>query len=118
MSFVSSLSVAGVGIGVVFVGLAIIIGFIYLISTVSRGGGKKPKAAKTPAAAPAPAPVATAPAPVQDSGIPADVIAAITAAVAAVWEGDTHFVVRRVRRVGQLPAWKRAGLEEQIYSRM
>ena len=116
MSFLSSLSVAGVGMGVVFVGLAIIIGFIYLISLVSRTGAKKsaPKKADAPVVSPAP----VAPAVVLDEGISADVIAAITAAVAAVWEGDTGFVVRRVRRAGQMPAWKRAGLEEQIYSRM
>ena len=50
-------------------------------------------------------------------GISADVIAAITAAIAAVWQGPSGFVVRHVKRVSNAPAWNRAGREEQTYSR-
>ena len=45
-------------------------------------------------------------------------IAVLTAAVSAVWDGDGTFVVRRVRRIQTSPAWQKAGREEQIYSRM
>lgn len=45
-------------------------------------------------------------------------IAVLTAAVSAVWDGDGTFVVRRVRRIQTSPAWQRAGREEQIFSRM
>ncbi len=45
-------------------------------------------------------------------------IAVLTAAVSAMWDGDGTFVVRRVRRIQTSPAWQRAGREEQIYSRM
>ena len=44
-------------------------------------------------------------------------IAAITAAIAAVWQAPTGFVVRHVKRVSNAPAWNRAGREEQTYSR-
>ena len=47
-----------------------------------------------------------------------EVLAAITAAIATVWQGDTGFVVRHVRRVNNAPAWNRAGREDQTYSRM
>ena len=45
------------------------------------------------------------------------VVAAITAAIAAVWQAPTGFVVRHVKRVSNAPAWNRAGREEQTYSR-
>ena len=45
-------------------------------------------------------------------------IAAITAAVSAVWQEDMGFVVRRVRRIHTAPAWNRAGRDDQIYSRL
>ena len=48
---------------------------------------------------------------------PAEVIAAITAAIAAVWESPNGFVVRHVKRISNAPAWKRAGRDEQTYSR-
>ena len=50
-------------------------------------------------------------------GSNAEVIAAITAAIAAVWQAPTGFVVRHVKRVSNAPAWNRAGREEQTYSR-
>ncbi|MBE5778566.1 MAG: sodium pump decarboxylase [Clostridiales bacterium] len=115
---IAGLGVAGVGMLVVFTGLVILIGFIKVLALFS--GEKKPKKAEkkpaeTKAVIPTPAPVAPA-APVAE-GIPADVIAAITAAIAAVWDGGNGFVVRRVKRISNAPAWSRAGREEQTYSR-
>ena len=108
------LGVAGLGMIVVFVGLLILIGFITVLGLVSRP--KKPKAAPVKQAAPD---VVAAP-PVQAApvvGVPAEVIAAITAAIAAVWESPNGFVVRHVKRISNAPAWKRAGRDEQTYSR-
>ena len=59
-------------------------------------------------------PVQTA---VAADGVSPEVIAAITAAIAAVWESPNGFVVRHVKRVSNAPAWKRAGRDEQTYSR-
>lgn len=50
-------------------------------------------------------------------GISPEVVAAITAAIASVWEGQNGFVVRHIKRVNNAPAWNRAGREEQVYSR-
>ena len=51
------------------------------------------------------------------NGVSGEVLAAITAAVAAVWQSDSGFVVRHVKRIHNAPAWNRAGREEQTYSR-
>ena len=113
-NFLFSLGVMGVGILVVFTGLVILIGFIKILTFfTAKGGKKKPK--ETKAAAPVAAPPVVV-APTQASGIPAEVIAAITAAIAAM-EGHTGFVVRHVKRIANAPAWNRAGREEQTYSR-
>ena len=50
-------------------------------------------------------------------GVTPEVAAAITAAIASVWEGQNGFVVRHIRRIHNAPAWNRAGREEQIYNR-
>lgn len=119
-NLVFGLGVGVIGILVVFVGLVVLIGFIKLLTLISThvSGERKQKKAE-PASKPAAAPVVTtAPAvSAQPEGIPADVIAAITAAIASVWQGETGFVVRRVKRINNAPAWNRAGREEQTYSR-
>ena len=51
-------------------------------------------------------------------GVSPEVVAAITAAIASVWEGENGFAVRRIKRVNNAPAWNRAGREEQIFSRI
>ena len=112
-------SVAAIGLLVVFVGLVIIIAFIKLLAILVGGSGRKPREPKRETAPVAVAPVAVPePATPAPSGIPGDVLAAITAAISAVWEGETGFTVRRVRRVSNAPAWNRAGREEQTYSRL
>ena len=114
-----SLSTMGVGMLVVFSGLVILIACIYAM-TVVTGRKKAPKAAAAPAApkAPAPAPVAAEPEPEEDNGA---VIAAITAAIAAIWQAEgkeSGFVVRRVRRTQNSTARARAAREEQIFSHL
>jgi len=108
------LSVAAIGLLVVFSGLVLLIGCIKLISLAGKDRKVK-KAAPVEAVEETPVFSADSAA---DEGISPDVIAAITAAVAAVWQGDTGFVVRRVRRVQNAAAWNRAGREDQVYSRL
>lgn len=109
-TLIFGLSVTLLGMVVVFVGLIILIACVKGISLLSRTGEKKQKqtSGDVPALA-APAPTA--------EGISPGVIAAITAAVAAVWQGEQGFVVRHIKRVSNAPAWNRAGREEQTYSR-
>ncbi|MDD3335231.1 MAG: OadG family protein [Eubacteriales bacterium] len=110
-----SLSVALIGILVVFTGLVILIFCMKGISLLANTGTKKEKKEKPIAPVAAPTPIA---APVVEAGIPADVIAAITAAICVVMDGASGgFTVKHVRRISNAPAWNRAGREEQTYSR-
>ena len=115
--------VAVIGIAVVFVGLTILVFFVWLMGQLFRAIGKliqklvnraeAKKAAAAAAVAPAPAPVVEAPvveeAPVVDD---AQLIAVIAAAIAAFDDSGKRLVVRKVRRV---PGWKDAARSEQIY---
>ena len=111
------LLVTVIGIGIVFFGLVVLIGLVKLISAATANLGKKKEPQKV-APAPAPAPI---PAPVVEETAAADdnseLIAVITAAIAAMLDDGGSFVVRKVRRVSTAPAWSKAGREEQIYSR-
>lgn len=104
------LSVAVVGLLVVFAGLTLLIFCLKAFEFLFKDRKKALPAAK------AEAPTAALPA--QPQAITPDVIAAITAAVSAVWREDTGFIVRRVRRIHSAPAWNRAGRDDQIYSRL
>ena len=113
-----SLSTMGVGMLVVFSGLVILIACITIMTTITgrKKAAKAPEAAPAPKAAPAPAPAAAEPEPETDDG---EIIAAITAAIAAVWQTEgkeSGFVVRRVRRTQSASARARAAREEQIFS--
>lgn len=109
------LSTAAIGMLVVFFGLAVLICCILVMTSITGHKKKAPVAAPAPAPAPAPVAVEEAPAEEDDGAL----IAAITAAIAAVWQDeDTGFVVRRVRRCQNSPAWQRAAREEQMYSHM
>ena len=118
------LQVTAIGLVVVFMGLAILIGFITLMAQVFKAiDGKKAarlkaeEAAKAAAAAaaakaaPAPAPVAE-PEPVVEEVDDAQLIAVIAAAIAAYTDSDKQLVVRKVRRVS---GWNRASRAEQVY---
>ena len=108
------LGVTAVGMLVVFFGLIVLIGLIKIMTMLSQSKKPKEKEAVAPAPIAAPAPVeAEAAAPTQDDVL----IAVISAAVAAAMGEETGFVVRRVRRISNAPAWQRAGRDEQVYSR-
>jgi len=113
------LSTTGVGMLVVFFGLVILIVCIYGMTSIT-GREKKQKKQVAPAPVPAPAAPVEEPA-VEEEADDLSVIAAITAAIAAVWQeegNNTGFVVRRVRRVQSSTARARAARDEQIYSRL
>ena len=86
-----------------------IVGFIKLLSIQS-----KPKATQSTSS------LGNTPFVANSTGneVSPEVMAAITAAIAAVWQSDTGFTVRHVRRIQSAPAWNRAGREDQVYSRM
>ena len=117
-SMMLGLSTTAVGMLVVFSGLVILIACIYGMTCLTGRKAKELAPAKVeeaPAAAPAaeetPAPAAE----VNDEQL----IAVISAAIAAVWEGQgSSFVVRRVRRAQTASARARAARDEQIYSRL
>lgn len=108
-----SLSVMGIGLVMVFLGLFILIAFIYIINAVVAGKGEKGEeaSAEVPAPAPAPAPAPT-PAPAALTGIDPQVVAVIAAAVAAMDANGKPLVIRSIRRS---PGWKRASRAEQVY---
>lgn len=112
--FTFGLGVAGLGMIVVFAGLVLLIGFITILGVAAKERKKPAPKTEQKAGAVAAPPVQTA---VAADGVSPEVIAAITAAIAAVWESPNGFVVRHVKRVSNAPAWKRAGRDEQTYSR-
>jgi len=113
------LSTTATGMLVVFVGLMILIGCIYLM-TLFTARPKKEAPRPLPAAAPI-VPVREMEIDRADEESDLQAIAAITAAIAMIWQSegkDSAFVVRRVRRVSAAPARARAAREEQIFSRL
>ena len=113
--------VTAIGLVVVFLGLAILIGFITLMAQVFKriDANKSAKAAEAARAAeavkaaevakPAPAPVEPV---VQDVTDDSELVAVIAAAIAAFTDSDKQLVVRKVRRVN---GWNNAARREQVY---
>lgn len=111
------LSVMAIGLVIVFAGLVLLIGCIKLITYFSQPRGKKDASVSAePEASAVDEPEIAMD--VTEQGMTPETVAAITAAIAAIWQGDTGFVVRRVRRVHNAAAWNLAGREDQVYSRM
>ena len=103
------------GIIVVFLILAVLIGLLYVISFFSNLGNKKKKETKAAAAAPAPIP---APAPVEvieEDEDDAEIIAVISAAIAAYTAGDgKSYAIKKIKRAEKQPrsSWGNAGVNE------
>ena len=119
------LQVTIVGLVVVFVGLIILIGCINLMQRCMAEFEKKKIGTPKTQPEAAPAPAAAAPAVPTAQANDGELMAVITAAVAAMLSeekgapvDESGFVVRAVRRVSNAPAWNRAGREEQVYSRL
>lgn len=117
------LSVAVVGMATVFCGLIILIGFIKgmerVLPKIQAGDFSLKNMVAQKAAAPS---IVIETANVGDDAV----VAAIAAALTTILEEEVKaepekakntFVVRSIRRVG-IPAWNRAGREEQVYSHL
>ncbi len=104
------------GMVIVFAVLAILMAVLILMKKVfyQEPAKKTAPAPAQPAPVPAPAPVKTQPAADDE-----ELIAVLTAAVAASLNTSTYNLrIKSYRRVGnQAPAWNRAGLQETINSR-
>ena len=120
------LSVAVVGMATVFLGLIILIGMVKVLEKFVNGEIKSMVQSKIGGSV---APAKDAPAIVIETSNVGDdaVVAAISAAIMSIIEEEVKqnpekakntFVVRSIRRVGGIPAWNRAGREEQVYSRL
>ena len=108
-----------VGFGIVFLVLILLILILTLEGKIFTMLSKKKAPAKKAAPAPAPAPVA-APAPAAAAADEDEEIAAVIAAVIAMYaaEGGNGLVVRSVRRVGMnTPAWSASGRQEYMGTR-
>ena len=110
-----------VGFGIVFLVLILLILILTIEGKIFQvlSGKKAPAKKAAPAPAPAPAPVA-APAPAAAAADEDEEIAAVIAAVIAMYaaEGGNGLVVRSVRRVGMnTPAWSASGRQEYMGTR-
>jgi sodium pump decarboxylase gamma subunit len=118
------LGVTVVGMVIVFIGLAFLILCINLLKSLfkdKKSGSDSSEALSAlqadPDDIPLPA-IFSAVAAVMNQEEQEQLAAVLTAAVAALWEEETGFVVRRVRRIETSPAWHKAGREEQVFSRL
>lgn len=106
------LSTTVIGMLVVFTGLVILIACIYAMTSITGRSKKAP--APTQEMAPAPQQAA-----IEETVDDAQLIAVISAAIAAVWQGEeSGFVVRRVKKIQSSTARARAARDEQIFSRL
>ena len=109
--------VAVIGMLIVFLGLTILICFVWgagkIFQAIDHSKEAKAKAS-VPAPAPAPAEEAPAPAVVEEAPVvdDAQLIAVIAAAIAAYDNSGKSLVVRKVRRVN---GWNNAARREQVY---
>ena len=102
------------GILVVFLILAVLIGLLYVISFFSNLGNKKKKEKKT-AAPPAPVPVPAPVEVVEEDEDDAEIIAVISAAIAAYTAGDgKSYAIKKIKRAEKQPrsSWGNAGVNE------
>lgn len=120
---IDALGVTVLGMATVFVGLIILIVFIGILAKVTSKPSKKKteSGAKSVKSASADVPddvmaAITAAIAAYDSAPSPDVVAAIAAALNMVM-GEGKYVVKHIKRISNAPAWNRAGREEQVYSR-
>jgi len=110
---------------VTLTGMALVFGILVLLMLIITLEGKffdnlnakkqakkdeQVKAAAAKPAAPAAPAVSAAPAPVVEQGIPAEIVAVIAAAIAAM--GNGKYVLKAVSRAGKGKAWGRAGVND------
>ncbi len=116
-NLMNGLSTTLIGMLIVFFGLLVLIICISVMHKIMH-----PKTKASPAPAPQPeasAPVPAEPEPEEPVTDDQELIAVITAAIAAIWKeqkSDGAFVVRRVRRISNSPLSARLARDEQMYS--
>ncbi len=119
----SSITVALVGMFVVFCALVIIIVGISIYSRIVRGSGTKKDHVKMSPSSKnnnSGSPTIVSPAPTIKEGTDTELIAVITAAIMAGMERpNTNLVVKSIKRVGHTtPIWNVAGRNEYILSKL
>ena len=115
-NLISGLSTTLIGMLIVFFGLLVLILCITVMHKVMNCGGKQQKKTEPEerVVVPASQPEQKAEAEAEDDG---ELIAVISAAIAAVWEKEeSGFIVRRVRRISNSPLSARLARDEQMYS--
>ena len=103
-----------IGLVVVFAALLLLTCIFWLFGVVA---GQKSSEKKAPAPKPVKLPKAakSASVPVVEDGVSDEVVAAIAAAIAAMSDGATQYVIRRIRparTVGTRPVWAAAGIAD------
>lgn len=113
-NLISGLSTTLIGMLIVFFGLLVLILCITVMHKIMNPGRKEkaiPEEEKVVVKAPEPEPAE------EPEGDDGELIAVISAAIAAVWdEQEGGFVVRRVRRISNSPLSARLARDEQMYS--
>ena len=112
-NFLGSLAVTLIGLVGVFVILIILTAMAKLLVFAGKSGSRKQESSALTSAAPA------AQQQIQAQGISPEVVAVISAAIAAYSRqtGQSGLVVRSIRRTQHAPAWNQAGRNEQILNR-
>lgn len=107
------------GLIIVFIGLALLIICVTLLGLINRKKkvAEPPVKAATPQRAATPAAPAPKPKAVIESGVSDEVIAVISAAVAAMSTEEKTFAIRGIKRASTgRPVWALAGLHENTGS--
>ena len=114
-NLMNGLSTTLIGMLIVFFGLLILILCITVMHKVMNRGPKNreiPAEEKVIVSGPAPEPAVA-----EEEEDDSELIAVISAAIAAVWDDqESGFVVRRVRRISNSPLSARLARDEQMYS--
>lgn len=106
-----------IGLIVVFATL-LLLTFVFWMFGVVAGKGRKSESKEVTPAVPTPAVPTPAPSPnrtpVVEDGVSDEVVAVITAAIAAMSDGGTQYTIRRIRPTssGTRPVWAAAGIAE------
>lgn len=110
------LSTTVIGMLVVFFGLIILIALIYCMTALTGRMADKEQASAHVEEQPQEEQAVEEVVEEEDDG---ELAAVISAAIAAVWnKPESVFVVRRVKRFQNSPAWQRNARDEQMYSHM
>ena len=113
-AYPSDLMTVMIGLVVVFAVLIVLTFVFWVFGKVVGGKEEKPTTTATPAVSVAPkTPIVSAP--IAENGVTDEVVAVISAAIAAMSDSNTTYVVRRIRPAaaqGVRPVWAVAGIAD------